>query len=302
MSHLDRKEVVERATSLLRIGLGLVFVIGGLAKLNLLLGTSAAHDGMVAQYLGSAGYINSLFQQYLFSGTSLLSPSVFLTALSFFELASGLAFIAGVFIRPLSLFYGFLLWTFVVALPTNTVPGVSLSVETYTAPAILVQMRDIALSGMMFVLFNLGAGKASLDRKWFPHQSDISWNTLGLLLRFSLGMVFIVAGFFGGFAHIANFASNHWLLALIGLVMIFGDAVLVRAAAAFAMGVFIWFMLHKLNFDKSALANLNSFKREFALLGAAAMLLMLGGGDAFTGRDLARRVAAYFSGAGRVAN
>lgn len=274
MSDLKRKELFELGATLLGVGLGLVFVIGGLAKLKLLLGPVAAHDGMVAQYLGSAGYINTVFQQYLFAGNAL---------------------IAGIFIRPLSLLYGFLLWTFVIALPTNTVPGVSLSVETYTAPAILVQMRDIALSGMMFVLFNLGAGKASLDRRLFPHQSRISWDTLGLLLRFSLAMVFIVGGFFGGFSHIANFASNQWLLALIGVALIFGDAKVVRGAAALAIAVFLWFMLHKLNLDKSVLANLNGFKREFALFGAAAGLLMLGGGTAFTGADLARRSAAYFS-------
>lgn len=295
MSDLKRKELFELAATLLRIGLGLVFVIGGLAKLKLLLGPVAAHDGMVTQYLGSAGYINTVFQQYLFAGNAWISPSLFLTSLSFFELASGLALITGIFIRPLSLLYGFLLWTFVIALPTNTVPGVALSVETYTAPAILVQMRDIALSGMMFVLFNLGAGKASLDRRLFPHQSRLSWDTLGLLLRFSLAMVFIVGGFFGGFAHIANFSSNQWLLALIGVALIFGDLKVVRGAAALAIAVLLWFMLHKLNLDKSVLANLNGFKREFALLGAAAVLLMLGGGTAFTGADLARRSAGYFS-------
>lgn len=86
-----------------------------------------------------------------------------LISLSTFELLSGVALVAGFLVRPLALFYGFLLWSFVIALPTHTVPGVGIETKTYMAPAILVQIRDITLSGLMFVLYNLGAGARSLD-------------------------------------------------------------------------------------------------------------------------------------------
>ncbi len=177
----------------LRTGLGLVFVIGGFSKLSLLLNAST-HDGMVANYMGTAGYINTLFQDYLFFEGSPFTPSGFLITLSAFELISGIALMAGLMVRPLALFYGFLLWSFVVALPVHTVPGVAIDVKTYTSPAIFVQIRDITLSGMMFVLFNLGAGIGSLDNRLFPHKPSISWTSLGLLLRFSLGITFIVGG------------------------------------------------------------------------------------------------------------
>jgi|OM-RGC.v1.029007504 hypothetical protein len=43
--------------------------------------------------------------------------------LSVFELVSGLLLIVGLVVRPLSLAYAFLLWSFVVALPVMTAPG-----------------------------------------------------------------------------------------------------------------------------------------------------------------------------------
>ena len=57
---------IDLTALLLRVGLGLVFVIGGTSKLNLLL-DSATQANMVANYMGTTGYINELFQDYLFS-------------------------------------------------------------------------------------------------------------------------------------------------------------------------------------------------------------------------------------------
>lgn len=295
MTDLERKKQLDLAAAMLRVGLGLVFVIGGWSKLSQLLGSASANAAIVSQYMGGLGYINLPFQHYLFFEGSPLSPSGFLTALSAFELLSGVALLAGFLVRPLSLFYGFLLWTFVVSLPVNTVPGVELAVSTYTSPAIFVQIRDIALSGMMFVLFNLGSGAWSVDNRLFHHQrTAITWDYLGLLLRFSLGLVFIVAGFFGDFAHVATFASNQWISLAIGLGLIFGGTAVVRGCAIAVIAMMLWFMAHKLNIDKSLIANLNAFKREFALAAAAGVLVMLTGGGLFTMKDLLRRAGNYF--------
>ena len=102
--------VQAQAAMLLRVGLGTLFVIGGLAKLSRLLSPSAS-DGIVAQYMGSLGYINDTFQNWLFSGMlgEVLSPWTFLTLLSAFELVSGLMLIAGLFVRGLSAFWALLL-------------------------------------------------------------------------------------------------------------------------------------------------------------------------------------------------
>jgi len=286
----------ELAALLLRSGLGLLFIIGGVSKLSLLL-NSSTHDGMVANYMGTSGYINTLFQQYLFTGGmgELLTPSLFLTILSGFELVSGIALVSGFLVRPLALLYAFLLWTFVIALPVMTVPGVTVDVKTYTSPAIFVQIRDIALSGMMFVLFNLGAGKAALDNRFSSHVSEISWDNLGLLLRFSIGAMFIVAGFFGSFPSVPSFSTYQIILAAIGLCLIFGNVKVVKAAGFTTVLVMLWYMAHKLNMDKGFIENLNGFKREFAFVAAGGTLFMLGGGRLFTMNDLVKRARKYFS-------
>jgi uncharacterized membrane protein YphA (DoxX/SURF4 family) len=302
MIDIDRKRRLDLAAAVLRVGLGLVFVIGGWSKLSQLLGSTEANTAIVTQYMGGLGYINLPFQHYLFFEGSPLTPSAFLTSLSTFELLSGIAFLAGLFVRPLSLFYGFLLWTFVVSLPVNTVPGVELAIGTYTSPAIFVQIRDIALSGIMFVLFNLGPGAWSVDKRLFGHQISVpEWDHMGLLLRFSLGLIFIVAGFFGNFAHVTTFGMNQWILAAVGLGLIFGGSMTVRGCSMVVVAMMLWFMAHKLNFDKSLIANLNGFKREFALGATAGVLVWLGGGELFHFKDLLRRGRDYFRHAGKVA-
>ncbi|MEH6454962.1 MAG: DoxX family membrane protein [Cocleimonas sp.] len=286
----------DQVALMLRVGLGLVFVIGGTSKLSLLLGSST-HDAMVANYMGTSGYINTIFQQFLFPGGTdgFFNPSVFLTALSTFELFSGIALIAGFLVRPLSIFYAFLMWTFVVSLPVLTVPGVEITVQTYTSPALFVQIRDVALSGMFFVLFNLGSGIKSIDNRFFSQPKTINWNVLGLLLRFALAMVFIIAGFFGGFAKIATFTTWQPLLAVIGLLLIFGNDKVVRGAGLAVVAVMIWYMTQKLNMDKDIIGNLNGIKREFALGACGGALLMLGGGLWFTLPDLIERTKCYIA-------
>jgi uncharacterized membrane protein YphA (DoxX/SURF4 family) len=271
---------LEQAALVLRIGLGLVMVSGGLAKLSKLLSSSAQAD-MVASYMGSSGYINQFFHEYIFS-SGLISPWFFLTSLSTVEFLAGILLIIGLAIRPVALLFGLMFWSFVIALPVVTTPGVDISVKTYTAPAILVMIRDIALSGMMFTLYNLGSGSMSLDEKIFGPsviEQKASWDNLGLLLRFSLGVVFVVGGAFYGLSNIKSFASP-WILLPIGLVLIAGNGA--KYAGYAAILVIGWYMITHLSLDKSLIANLNGIKREIGLLAAAVVLSLLGGGNCFT--------------------
>jgi len=279
---------LDLATLALRLGLGTLFVIGGISKLSQLL-DPLREASILASYWGGTGYVNTFFNDFLFS-SGLLTPWFFLVSLSAFELVSGIALIMGLAVRPLSLIYGFLLWTFVIALPVVTTPGVETHIKTYTSPALLVQIRDVALSGMMFVLFNLGSGPFSLDRRRAKsndvntEQKSVSWDNLGLLLRLSVGLAFVVAGLFAGRDHIPSFGTSAWVLLPVGLLLISGIGV--RYMGYCVMGIAVWYMIFKLNVDKSFIANLNGFKREVAFLGAGAALALLGGGKLFTGNNL----------------
>ncbi|MEE9320335.1 MAG: DoxX family protein [Granulosicoccus sp.] len=267
----------------LRLGVGAVFVIGGYSKLSQLLDPTRS-QAMVDQYMGPAGYINSFFSDYLFNGmlSGIISPWGFLTALSSFELISGLALLVGFLVGPLALVYGFLLWTFVFSLPVVTTPGVEVTVKTYTSPALLVQIRDVALSGFMFVLFNLGSGRFSIDAmrsKSRVRPEPVSWDAFALLTRLSLAVPFLVGGFFAGMSNIQSFSAYPLLLIVIGLLLVAGIGIRVVAIAV-ALTMF-WFMLGKFSVDKTLIANLNGFKREFAMLAASLVLFVYGGGNKF---------------------
>lgn len=276
----------------LRIGLGSVFLIGGINKLSQLL-DPVEKFAIVATYLGLLGYINEFFSQFVFQGPlgAVVTPWGFLTTLSTFEVGSGLALLIGLMVRPLALVFGLLLWTFVAALPVVTAPGVEAGVPMITAPAMLVQIRDIALSGMMFVLYNLGPGAYSFDEALFGQHassSDTYWDTLGLLLRMSIAAPLIVGGVFAGFDHIQNFQTDWRILVPLGLALVIGLGV--RWVGAAVLAVMLWFVSRKLDLDSSLIANLNGFKREIAFLGAGAVLALVGGGAKYTLSDIYMRL------------
>lgn len=273
--------------TILRIGIGLLFIVGGWNKLYQLLYPGLV-DGIVAAYTGPRGYINGFFSEFLFNG-GIVTPWGFLTALSAFELLSGLALVAGFLVRPLALIYGFLLWSFVVSLPVSTEEA-----QNYLAPAALVQIRDIGLSGMLFVLFNLGSGKRAVDNLVFgPETASSSWGSLGLLLRLSVAIPLIVGGVFFGMADIKTFGLPGWLLLLTGFVIASGVGI--RIVASVVVAMFAYYILTKLALDKSLIANLNAIKREIAFLAASAVLAIYGGGSLFTPQDVIRRTARAFS-------
>lgn len=274
--------VQARLAFVLRVGLGVVFVIGGIAKLAWLLSVSRA-QGIVDEYVGPLGYINQTFLDWMFSGQlpAFVTPWSFLTVLSAFELVSGMMLMVGVLVRPLAIVWALLMWSFVFSLPVVTTPGITPPTPTYTSPAMFVQVRDIALSGFFVVLYCLGAGARSLDALRFGQPAALGrdWEPLGLLLRLSLGVVFLIGGFFAGFSNITTFGMPGILLIVIGLGVVAGVGTRYFALAAAA--VLVWFMATKLAGASGVVGYLNSVKREFALLAAAGILVAVDGGRPF---------------------
>ena len=299
MKTIDRRAFSAAEVALaLRVGLGAVFVTGGWFKLSRLL-DPAAQEAMVAWYLSPVGYINAFFQTYLFDPPLglVITPWGFLTALSTFELLSGLALMAGFLVRPLALIYGFLLWTFVIALPVTVSPGATLDAATYESPALLVQIRDIGLSGLCFVLFNLGAGAASVDRRLFGRDSvedRADWQGLSLLTRLSVAAPLVVGGLFAGLDHIQSFAT--WPPLLVGLGVLLIAGVMPRAAAVGVVAVMVWYSATKISLDASLITNLNGFKREFAYMAAGAVLALYGAGTRYTPPDIRNRLLSMRAG------
>ena len=301
MSKFDQRAFGAADVALiLRLGFGSVFFIGGWFKLSALL-NPATEEAIVGLYLSPLGYINAFFQQYLFEGAlgAVLSPWAFLTALSAFELISGIALLTGFMVRPLALIYGFLLWTFIAALPVTVTPGAATEIATYWSPALLVQVRDIALSGLAFVLFNLGPGRYSVDRWLFGRdavEDRADWEALGLLTRLSLAAPMIVGGLFAGWDHIPSFATWSPILMALGVLLAIGVAP--RAAGAGVAAVMLWFTADKINLDASLIVNLNGFKREFAFVAAGAVLAMYGAGSRYTIHDVLSKLKRGIDGVG----
>ncbi len=273
----------ETMSMILRIGLGLVFVIGGWNKLYQLLNPNTV-DAILNSYMGSSGYINQFFTDYLFSGFlgTVLTPWSFLTTLSAFELISGCMLISGFLVRPLSIFWALLLWSFIVSLPVVTTPGVISPENTYNSPAMFVQIRDIALSGLFILLYNLGSGRHSIDEMLGTgkviraNAAHKYWNEMGLLLRVSMALPFLIAGFFHGLDNIQTFKLPAIVACLLGLAILFG--IQMRLVGFIVVLAMLFFILQKINLDKSLIANLNGFKREFAFLAAGFLMFHAGGG------------------------
>ena len=300
MKTLDRRAFSAAEIALaLRLGFGAVFIIGGWFKLSRLL-DPARQDALVEWYLSPKGYINEFFQVYLFEGFlgTIITPWAFLTALSTFELLSGLALVAGLLVRPLALLYGFLLWTFIIALPVTVTPGVTPESATFLSPAILVQIRDIALSGLAFALYNLGPGAHSVDRWLFGRdavEDRADWQAVGLLTRLSMAAPLIVGGLFTGLNSIPTFATWAPILFVLGLLLVAGVGV--RFAGAGVVAVMLWFIANKISVDASLVVNLNGFKREFAFVAAGVVLALYGAGTRYTVQDVYHRLRTAVVGA-----
>ena len=268
----------------LRVGLGLVMFSGGLHKLFQAY-DPARQAAFVERYLSAEGYISQFWVSYLFEGAlgTVLTPLLFLTVLSGFEFLCGMLLIAGVLVRPLALIWALLFWSFVAALPVVTARGAEIAAATHETPALLVMIRDIGLSGLFFVLFNIGAGRYSLDERLFgasATRSSLHYDPLGLLLRLSVALPLLVGGAFAGYGHIQTFGVPAPVLIALALPLLLNVGV--RFAGVGIMALMLWFSFQSFDLGRSLIANMNAFKREFAFFAVGLVLALVGGGRSFS--------------------
>lgn len=274
----------ETIALLLRVGLGLVMFSGGLSKLSQLL-DPARRSAILELYWSPLGYVNAFFDQFLFSGPlgGLLTPWLFLTTLSAFELLAGALLIAGFGVRPLALVWGLLFWSFVASLPVVTAAGVDHELATHRTPALLVLIRDIGLSGLFFTLFMIGPGRYSVDGRLIGPEAtrrSLNWDALGLLVRLSVALPLLVGGTFHGYGHIQTFGMPAWLLVPVAFALVLNVGV--RVAGGATVLIMAWFLISNFDLDRSVIANMNAVKREYAFFAAGVILAWCGGGRLFS--------------------
>lgn len=269
---------------LLRVGLGLVILAGGSSKLSQLL-DPARQSAVLDLYWSPLGYVNAFFAERLSTGVlgGVLTPWMFLTSLSAFEFLAGALLVAGIFVRPLALVWGILFWAFVVALPVATTAGIDPALATHRSPALLILIRDIGLSGLFFVLFTIGSGRYSVDRRWFGPavtRTSVDWDALGLVVRLSLALPLLVGGLFHGAGHIQTFGAPAWILLAVGGCVLLNLGA--RAMGVAVVALILVLMVSTFDLDRSLVANMNAVKREYGLLAGAVLLAACGGGRCFS--------------------
>lgn len=275
----------ETIALILRVGLGLVVLTGGVSKLSQLLdpGRRAA---ILEQYWGPGGYVNAFVDEYLFSGRlgDVLTPWIFLTSLSAFEFVSGALLLVGALVRPLALVWAVLFWTFMAALPVATVAGaVGPELVTHRTPALLVLIRDVGLSGLFAILFMIGSGKYSLDERWIGPDAtrrNVNRDAIGLVARFAVALPILVGSAFHGYGHIQSFGVPAWVLALVAMALILNVGP--RVAGLAMMVMMTWFLIDSFDPARSLVANMNAVKREYAFLAAGLVIGLWGGGHWFS--------------------
>lgn len=274
--------IADKMALILRIGLASVFIVGGWWKLSRAIDLAQA-AALVDKYTATDGYINAFFMNYLFAdGGGFLTPLLFLTLLSAFELLAGISLLVGLLVRPISFIFAFMMWTFVIALPVVTAGPADGGLATHYSPALLVQIRDVGLSGMFFCMLALGSGSFSLDQKLFGRGAApdlVNMDNLGLLLRLSVAATFLVGGFFAGYGHIKSFVDVPFLLIAVGAALASGYTM--RIAAGLAAVIITYYCFGKIDGSASLVDNANGIKRELAFLTASIVLFFWQGGRAY---------------------
>ncbi|MCX4028601.1 DoxX family membrane protein [Endozoicomonas sp. SM1973] len=267
---------VMRTAFILRLGLGGWLVVEALIKFLGLLSPTQFAD-MLGFYLGTAGYINQFFQYFLFQSSwgHLLTPASLLALMAMVELVVGCSLIAGLAVKWNAMLTFFMLVFYVIALPVMTIPNVQLEVAVYTAPAPLVQIREVAMAIAAFVLYKLGPGFYSVSNELNGIISEKYWYGLWGKLRYALILPLVVAALFGGFGHIPTFAAPAFLLAALGAALTVDSLKVVRWAAWLAALVFFHYALFMIDWSDNWLKNIYAVRREFGLVSISVALALI---------------------------
>ncbi len=253
-AHADQETIQEenlaRLFTLLRIALGLIFIIGGIK-----IGFPDDPLTLAASYTNPAdGLISPLFAEKIIS-TCGISISLFLRIQGIFEIITGISMIrGGVNTRMVAGMMALMLWMFVVV---NPVAGeIRLS-------------RDIALAGLCLVVALTDLAGRKIDGK-FTYRDHAM-----LMIRLSLAYTFLASALFseGVFSNPLNSTLPLELIFLLGIFLVLG--IFPRWVM---LPVVLWmlYLLGASMLDSGIYAGLEALKREIGLLTASYVYFMAG--------------------------
>ena len=247
----------EFCLAILRIALGIVFVIGGI-KLAFLGETSA----LVASYTNpDKGWMSAVFADKI-TQTLGVSVGTFLRSQGWLEMFLGLLMILGIGTRVVAVIIGLMFWSFTVA---NPIAGeIRLS-------------RDIALMGLCFAVALAGAGAWSLDGRLWQRRFTFSQYQDGvlILIRLSLAYTLLTSAVFAS----GPFANHLNTTLPIAIVFVFGALLAVGLRPHWVMGLLGLWMLYIVVTSigaKGIYFGLDSAKRELGFLAGAVVYALLG--------------------------
>lgn len=246
--------------TLLRVALGVVFVLGGVR-----IGFPAeGREELAASYVDpQSGWISPFFVEQI-TGWLGMSVETFLQFQGYLEISLGLLLIAGVFTPVVAVVVGFMFWSFAVANPV--VGEIRLS-------------RDVALAGLCLALVVAGPGRWSVDggirgaASWFSERRDAAL----VVIRLSLAFTLLASAVFTG-----GVMANHLNETLpVPIVLALGVLLLAGVAPRFAAAAFVMWMGVVIPVEivaEGLLGGLDSIKREIGLL-AGAIVYAIAGSD-----------------------
>lgn len=143
--------------SLVRISLGIIFIVGGLKLAFPTLFGVSGHEALAQAYIDpQSGWISPFFAQKI---TDVLGVSVgsFLAVQGWIEMTVGIAMVLGIFTPMVAVSMGLMFWSFTVANPV--IGEIRLS-------------RDLALAGLCAAVALAGGGPWSLETPPYPSYSS----------------------------------------------------------------------------------------------------------------------------------
>jgi len=250
--------------TVLRVALGVIFVIGGLKLILPTLFGIPDHEALATSFTDPVkGWISPFFAEKV---TEMLGIriSLFLYVQGFIEVFLGVLMILGVFTPMVAVNIGLMFWAFTVASPG--IGQIRLS-------------RDLALMGFSFAIALAGAGLWSIDGKlrrlpsMFRERKDL----VLVIIRLSLAYPLVASALFSG-----GVLDNHLNTTIhVALVLLMGISLVAGVIPRWVMLLIILWMLYVLPenlFAKGFFSGLDSIKREIGLL-AASLVYFISGPD-----------------------